>query len=344
MGKRRIEDVTLPNGSVILWKLRFVDEEGHERVPIVCGSCGKVRTVSAGRAYRKEFSGLCIRCARGYVNIPEAELRRLYEEEGLSMERIAQIYGCSLGTVANRMLEHGIKSRSLADAAIISRGYENERHDFDGDEREMCKLMGFVKGDCTAYKPHKRGKTIVVTCGTTDHNQVWLFRKLFSPYGHIWEGEPNKKGRIDLACYLNLTFAFLLSLEDEVPEIALKDEENFFAFLGGYTDAEGFIGINNGQATFSLQSYDVNILHQIQEKLSELGIELPKPTISVPRGYVDKRGVRFNWDYWHLATARMDSLMVLLDRIEPYIEHRKRVEGIKACRENIRERKEKRGR
>lgn len=329
------KDVMLDNGSIVLWSQR--EEDGDPKsVPVRCGGCGKVRMVSASKASQKGYRGLCRKCV-GFerVDIPKAELRRLYEKEEMSLAQVAKTFGCDPVTVWNRMGEYGIKTRSFAEAQIIRWGHKDQRRGFGGDETEKAKLMGFVKGDCTVEKPNKNGRTIRINCHTSDPEQIWLFKKLFEPYGYVSVGKPDEEGRVILRAYLNLSFSFLLDLKDEVPEVALRDEENFFGFVGGYTDAEGDVGVYGGQATFRLQSYDVNLLHQMHERLMELGIRFPKPRIGMPKGSITTgpggKRLRCNQDLWYLKTKRKASLIELFARIKPYMQHPKRIRGMEAC-------------
>ena len=46
------------------------------------------------------------------IDLPCAELRRLYREEQLSMAGIAAIFGCSPATISSRMRVYGIIARS----------------------------------------------------------------------------------------------------------------------------------------------------------------------------------------------------------------------------------------
>ena len=52
----RLQDKTLPNGSIIFWSHR-----NKQQVPVKCGACGKTRnTHQAG--VDKDFTGLCRSC------------------------------------------------------------------------------------------------------------------------------------------------------------------------------------------------------------------------------------------------------------------------------------------
>jgi predicted DNA-binding protein (UPF0251 family) len=273
------------------------------------------------------------------THIPEVELRRLYEDERLSIARCAAIFGCSEAVVQRRMRRYEIKARSNAEAVVIAKGYAYERRDFDGDERKRAYYIGFCKGDCSADMASGEGsQTIIVKCGSTIPEQIELFEKLFKPYGHIWKGKPDERGAANIQVYVNMSFAWLLDLTDEIPAFILADDESFLAFLGGYSDAEGHIGIGNGVAVFALKSYDKRILHQIYEKLLDLGIEFPKPRIEKPKGYVTSTGIRYNQNLWCLVTTRKESLLRLFERLNPHLRHPKKIKGLEVAVKNIEER------
>jgi len=276
----------------------------------------------------------------------EADLiRYLYHEEKLSRREVGMILGCSRTTVGRKMQKYGIEIRSLAEALIVAGGHADERKPFDADDREKCYLMGFVKGDCTATKQCKNSQTIVVSCGSTKKEQIELFRELFRPYGHIWEGRPRYDGEVNVSVALDLeSFAWLLKAyeKDELHPLVLANDENFFAFLGGYSDAEAFIGIKGGKAVFALASCNQVILRQIYERLVKLDIKFPKPRIRQPEGTfsIDSDGKihKHNKDCWCLETMNKGSLLKLFKRIGPYLRHKKRIAGMKTAIRNIEER------
>jgi TyrR family helix-turn-helix protein len=276
-------------------------------------------------------------------DITEDDLRRLYQEEKLSQEQIAAIYGCSQALVWLKMCEYGIPSRSHADAGILASGYSQLRHDFDRDQVARAYYIGFYRGDIHARMRHKGSQTIEVSCGSSKRAQIELFKTLFAPYGHIWQREPDKRGRVWMIAFLNLSFNFLLDLQDMIPDWILADPEVFRAFLAGYTDAEGSIWISKGYAAFALCSCDKNILHQIHSALLELGVECPSPRIHYPKGYTNKYGIRYSKDYWELKTGAKRALLRLFDLLEPYLKHAKRRQDMMKARANIEERNRKFG-
>lgn len=274
----------------------------------------------------------------------EAELiRYLYHEKELSQREIGVILGRHQANVCYKMKKYGIEARSQAEAQTIAHGHADERKPFDGNDREKCYLMGFVKGDAHVRIFGETGQTIEVMCTSSVPEQIELFKELFGCYGYVSEGEPDEDGQVDVSVTLDLrSFAWLLNLGDRIPSLAFANDENFFAFVGGYSDAEAFIGIASEVARFSLASYDKAILYQIHEKLIELGIEFTKPKISKPKDtpFITPNGktYRTNQDCWYLNTARKEMLLKLFERLGPYLRHPKKIEGMKAAIKNIKDR------
>ena len=63
-----------------------------------------------------------------------------------------------------------------------------------------------------------------------------------------------------------------LAKKDQIENWIFSNDNYFFAFLGGYSDAEGNFGVYSGMARFRLGTYDKNILMQAADKLNKLGI------------------------------------------------------------------------
>lgn len=112
------------------------------------------------------------------IEIPEAELRRLYEEEKLSQRQIAEILGCGRTAVQARMREYGIQARSNAEAHIIAQGVdisEAELRRLYVDERLSQRRVAenFGCHQVTvlrrmqehSIKPRSRAKSIIIAKG-----------------------------------------------------------------------------------------------------------------------------------------------------------------------------------
>jgi hypothetical protein len=71
--RTKMNDERLENGTVIYWSRRFKDEQERWRVPVHCGWCGKVRTLSTITVSAPTFSGLCRFCAQSAKKIAKEE-------------------------------------------------------------------------------------------------------------------------------------------------------------------------------------------------------------------------------------------------------------------------------
>src|SRR6266446_8923018 len=164
------------------------------------------RLVALGIARRKAW-------ARNAVETDAEELRRLYVDEGLSLNAIAGRYGCALTTIWRRLQAVGVQCREGGSEPKYA------RIDFSGDLAEKAYLVGFRLGDLNV---EVEGGTIVVKCTSTRSEQIVLFRQLFEPYSHVYTDEATiarrKRQSIGMMARLNRTFDFLLPKQDAVPE------------------------------------------------------------------------------------------------------------------------------
>ncbi|MFQ5855076.1 MAG: hypothetical protein ACE5LU_05470 [Anaerolineae bacterium] len=78
-------------------------------------------------------------------DIPEAELRALYLDQQLSLAAIAEIHGCSPGTVRNELIRKGIPLRSPIEAA------ESQRIKLSKSHLEELYLHQQMSGPEIAY-------------------------------------------------------------------------------------------------------------------------------------------------------------------------------------------------
>ncbi|MEO8611515.1 MAG: AsnC family protein [Chloroflexota bacterium] len=264
------------------------------------------------------------------ADISEATLRSLYLEERKSQEEIAAILGCSDTSIWRRMRKYGIPLRSKAEAGI-----KTFRQDFDGDAYLKAYILGFCKGDVYPWKRDKNSQTIRLMTNTTKIEQADLFKSLFAPYGYIYENTPEQSNIIHLVAYVNMSMDFLLAEKDHVPEWIIEDQEIFFAFFAGYTDAEAHIGVHSGYAIFKLDSCDKQIILQSHEMLKDAGILGPVPFICATRGYTNKNGHAYHNEMWRLQVGAKSAMLMLFDRIRPYLKHAKRIQDMEAAIENI---------
>ena len=267
------------------------------------------------------------------VDLDRRELTKSYIDDGLSTWEIEKRYRNPRSTVYRKLLEYGIKPRSRAKSHIIY-----PRKSFDGDMFEKAYIVGFAVGDLRVRIVYKNSETIHADCGSTKPEQIELIKKLFSKYGRVWMSKPNKHGKIQVEAFLDRSFSFLLKPEKEICSWILKADNYFAAFLAGFTDAEGSIGVHNGMAVYQLGNYNKELLSLIHQKLIEIRIYCPGPYEDKTKGYVTKDGYVHNQNYCRLCVHRKSSLLRLFELIGPHLKHKRRIACMKRAIENIKTR------
>ena len=106
----------------------------------------------------------------------------------------------------------------------------------------------------------------------------------------------------NIEAFLDLSFDFLLP-KNNYSNI-LSNKNTFIPFLAGFTDAEGHIGVHDGQAVYSLGNYNIKLLKQI--KLYLLDYLNVKSYIhkSEMTKYIRKGGYPYNSDYYQLTLSK----------------------------------------
>lgn len=261
--------------------------------------------------------------------VPKALIRSLYYDANLTQDQIAKKLGKSRAHISLLMKEYKLKTRGPSQTLL-----KYPKQNFSGDLLEKAYLLGFRVGDLHV-KLMPSGNFIRVDCTSTKTEQLLLFKQLFDKYGSIWISKPRSDGNQVCMVLLNHSFDFLLPKRDGIPRWILKDERYFFAYLAGYTDAEGCIGVFNGLATFILASYDKNILRQVYRRLHFLGIPCNPPRILVKMGHRKSDGFVYRKDHWRFNLVKKSSLFLLFQALEPYLRHKKRIRDLQKARENV---------
>lgn len=272
-----------------------------------------------------------------YSKIPSKKLLvNLYLKKSLSTWEIEKRYGYCRSTVHRKLRKYGIKLRTLAKANT-----KYKKRDFSGNLLEKAYLIGLRLGDLRARKIWNNSKIIHVDCGSTKQEQIELIESLFKKYGRIWISRPNKEGKTQIECYLNLSFDFLLN--KDIPFNLVKNRRHFYAFLAGFSDAECNIGINNNKAVYQIGNYNKNILLFIKNKLNNLNINSVGLYKDIRKGKLNSWGYRYNQDYWHLSITKKSELLKILKNLKPYIKHKQKIRDLNSAVANVLKRNRKFG-
>jgi len=270
------------------------------------------------------------------IFIPKNTMVNLYIRRKLPSTKIDKLFNCHHSVILRRMKEFGIRSRNLSEAMT-----KYPKKDFNGNILEKSYLIGFRYGDLYVAKVNPKGQIIKIECSTTSPEQIFLVDKLFANYGHKYEFKFKGFREETRVCYyLNKTFDFLLEKSKKISRKILNNHNNFFAFLAGYVDAEGSIGVYSRgglkQASFILSTCDKAILKQIYDKLISKNIQCGTLRIVSPKGYVTPKKPRpYTKDYWGFGVYSKKSLIRLFRNINPYVQHPKIIRNISNATKNI---------
>lgn len=266
------------------------------------------------------------------ILISKRALKRLYITNNLTPFKIGEKFGCSSGTIVNRLKEYEI---SLKDPAYARTSYEKK--DFSGTFEEKAYMVGFRIGDLNVYKKSPDSYTIIVRCHTTQEQQVNVIKSLFEKFGRVTASLRN--GHYHVNCFLNKSFSFLLKKDDSSWRwIKRADDNTVFGFIAGYTDAEGNFIINQGKARFKIDSYDASILRWTSRWFKQNGIH-NKLRIIYKKGEKVPNQSAFPKDLWRLNINDMKSLRLFLLKIKPFLRHEIRISQANKSLLNIHNRK-----
>jgi len=260
---------------------------------------------------------------RHRIPIPREELDYLYNDLKLDSYEIARRYQCSKTHILRLMEEYGLERRPPETEQ------QYPRCDFSGDPIEKAYLIGFRAGDLhVRTRMERNSQTIEVGCGTTKPAQVELVRSLFERYGRVYVHTLEHTVQMHVEAYLNYSFGFLLVKPERVPAWVQESDDCFWAFLAGYTDAEGSIGVYRNHSRFVIASYDVGILRDLWVGLTARNVSCPPVRLDQPEGSLTRsiKGTlhRTRGDRYCLNVHRAVALGTLFTAINPYLKHAKR--------------------
>lgn len=267
------------------------------------------------------------------VNFSKKQLKNWYIDQKLSTWEIEKRFDHSRGTLYRKLKEFGFQTRNMASSHV-----RFSRKDFSGDLLEKAYIIGFRIGDLNVTKCGPQSETIVIKCASTKHGQLELFKNLFADYGHIIEGKPTKEGKINIQANLNPSFSFLLDKSQSNYKWVFKNKKTFFAFLAGFSDAEGSFFFNRSMGVFSIGNYDKLLLAKIKKFLKKFGIETPQLAVYYQRKRKVYRGYLSRNDYYTLRCSRKDYLLKLISLLQSYTKHPDKLQKAQLIKENIIER------
>lgn len=267
--------------------------------------------------------------SRRKIELKKDKLKKLYIDKNISPKKIGEIFGCSFATIRNRLKEFGIP---LKDPAFARQ--RSKRKDFNQDQALKAYMVGFRIGDLNVYRVSEKSQTIVVRCHTTQNDQVYILKSLFDKFGRVTVSFKN--GHYHVNCFLNNSFSFLFPKDDNAWKW-IKDASDPVAknFIAGYTDAEGNFILNQNRARFKIDSYDGKILKCISSWLYSKEINNRFRRIYKMSDVWNGR-YPLNKDLWRLNINDMSSLDKFIRIISPLIRHKKRLQDMLICRNNIR--------
>jgi biotin operon repressor len=335
-GEGRVETMGSKRVHIAEETLRelYIDKQMSQRQIAKHLDCSLTAVQAKMRLYGMSLRSVAETMAlRDDLVIPFEELRRLYIDEKRTQKQIAEHFGCSQQAIQRHMKKLNLEARDTSEANMLRN--DSFRRDFDGSLSLKAYMLAFCKGDTHPWIRDPKSQTVRIMTSTTKQAQIDLFQNLFSPYGHVYIGQPDTRDATHMAAFINLSFKFLLYKEDNIPDWVLEDEEAFFGYLAGYTDAEGHITVSGGYAMFKIDTYDQNIILTCAAMLNRLGIKTSTPFISTKQGTITGQGHAYRKDMWRLHIGGKSALLLLFNRLRPYLRHATRIEQMNAAIANI---------
>jgi hypothetical protein len=255
------------------------------------------------------------------MSINKNVLVNLYQNKYLSLKQIGILYKMTASGILKRMRKFNIPMRNSWETNT------GEKLPFNGSPEEKAYITGFRLGDLGIRQSSEKTKMVLVGSNTTKKEQVKLINNLFEKYAKVWISKPNTIGVVSVSTILHPSFSFLLPKIDNIEKWIRRNNETMWAFIAGYTDAEGSFGVYNKRGRFRLGSYDKGILGLIVLWFKNHGI---KPVFALER---KKPGQ--NKDFWRITVNEVRSLLVLNREFHNRIRHKKRLSDLETVIENV---------
>lgn len=203
-------------------------------------------------------------------------LQELYHSQGLTLKEVGQRTGYSFQYISRLMKRYDIPTRHPSD--YLSK---YPKHDFDGTDADKAYLIGFRIGDWYVRK-YDGGTGFCISVCSTKPAQLERFRQCFADYGHIaiTMGVGPNRDETRLRAYLNASWDFLVPNPRAIPDWVFANNDLFYSFWAGYTDADGTIGYSTFtyRGTPKVHKWaqwntkkDQQLLRQGRQRLQEIG-------------------------------------------------------------------------
>jgi LAGLIDADG DNA endonuclease family protein len=209
------------------------------------------------------------------------ELERLYSNMGLSMHAISRLNRRSYSSIHYWMRKYGLVSRDREEASReATRRYPVR--EFRGGPNEKAYIFGIAKGDLYVREHHK---AIGIYTSTSVPSMVDLLVDTFSKYARPWIHSTiyylrgGKIGGWRVRFCLDHSFAFLLrKYSNALPSWVTTSNQTFLAFLAGFYDAEGHLGIYSSEShrggpttELTFTNTDLHLVREIRSRLVAYG-------------------------------------------------------------------------
>lgn len=269
---------------------------------------------------------------RPELKLNDQKIKELYLTDCYTCKDLAKKFGCTDVAIRNHLVAQGVRLRKPGKWK-----FKYPKRSFDGGLTEEAYMVGFRIGDLHVFKERPQSRAITVRSHTTHQAQVKLFESLFSKYSTVVTRKM-RDGTLQSRCFVDLTFEFLLQ-KRHVPRRYQHNNEAAWAFIAGYTDAEGNIILNQGRARFKIDSYDFAVLDWIHKFLLRKGINSKFRRIA-QKGSINTSNPRIHWkqDLWRLNVNTASDLFVFLNSIKVYMLHEKRLSDLRRAIANIKKR------
>jgi predicted DNA-binding protein (UPF0251 family) len=311
--------------------------------------------------------------------LDEAEIVRLYTEEGLRAQAIADHLGVTAALVYERLEQAGVVRSRLARLPLEEaiRLYVDERWSAnkigakfavsDATVRNHLRAAGVkIRSSVAARQPPGR-----LPCPRSAPLRSYMLGLVWGDF-HVRRHGNNGETISIMAstthpeqlkvfndtfapfgpthtwqdrymrASVGVTFEFLFDKYGwEVPAW-IRGPEAEASFAAGYIDAEGCFGVYEGRARFKIDSYDVSVLHWMHEWCHEIGIDSKLLRVQ-RRGDPRSVGPPFRADLWRVNVNAGPSILRLVATLEPYLRHGRRIADAAEARDSVINRLRSRG-